>query len=202
MLIGQFLRRNAIALGAMAVACPVIAVGLVTLLTYANTPGPAGFSPAAWPVAASLAPRAGRSTLLLFAHPGCPCTTASIAELSRIMAVAHTKMDAVVYFVLPAGAPGDWRENSLWDAAALIPGVRAAADPEGAEARRFGARTSGQSLVYDASGQLVFSGGITAARGHEGDSDGRAAILKLASGEAPARTFVTPVFGCILVGDR
>jgi hypothetical protein len=47
----------------------------------------------------------------------------------------------------------------------LWPAQRARADAEGVEMHRFGALTSGQTLVYDAAGRLLFSGGITASRG-------------------------------------
>jgi len=65
-------------------------------------------------------------------------------------------------------------------------------------------------LLYDAAGALRFSGGITAARGHEGDSMGAAAILSLLSAASPAVTAAlapearqtalraAPVFGCPL----
>ena len=73
-------------------------------------------------------------------------------------------------------------------------------DPEGVEARRFGSQTSGQIMLYDADGQLLFSGGITAARGHSGDNAGRNAILSLlTSGSSEQRG--TPVFGCPLFSE-
>ena len=52
-------------------------------------------------------------------------------------------------------------------------------DDDGAEARRFGAETSGQTLLYDEHGALLFSGGITGARGHAGDNAGRASLVAL-----------------------
>ncbi len=52
-------------------------------------------------------------------------------------------------------------------------------DDDGAEAKRFGAETSGQTLLYDERGTLAFSGGITGSRGHAGDNAGRASLLAL-----------------------
>ena len=49
-----------------------------------------------------------------------------------------------------------------------MPGVRVFEDPEATTARLFGARVSGQVLLYDAGGKLLFNGGITAFRGHPG----------------------------------
>lgn len=194
-------RRNAIGIAAIACACPAIAAGLVMLLGYANTPGPAGASPAVWPQAAMVQRTPGRPTLVVFAHPECACTRATVSELARIMATRHTALDAVIHVVLPAGAPREWSQDSLGAAAAAIPGVQIVQDRDGVEARRFGAVTSGQTLLYDAHGRLAFSGGITASRGHEGDSAGRDAILHVLAGGTSARAF-TPVFGCILVADQ
>jgi hypothetical protein len=67
-------------------------------------------------------------------------------------------------------------------------------DQAAREARRFGAETSGHTLLYDGAGQLVFAGGVTAARGHGGPNEGRASVLAwLKAYPASART---PVFGC------
>jgi hypothetical protein len=65
------------------------------------------------------------------------------------------------------------------------------------EARRFGARTSGQVVVYDPTGGLRFSGGITMARGHRGNNAGQQIVDMLVHGGRTERT-TTPVFGCEL----
>ena len=70
-------------------------------------------------------------------------------------------------------------------------------DDEGAEANRFHAATSGQTLLYDAAGLLLFSGGITGSRGHSGDNAGQAAIVSLVNSRAADLT-ETSVFGCPL----
>jgi hypothetical protein len=61
--------------------------------------------------------------------------------------------------------------------------------------------TSGQAFLYDAWGHLLFSGGITAARGHIGDNMGRRSVASLVSGKPSALTS-TPVFGCPLIEDH
>ena len=70
-------------------------------------------------------------------------------------------------------------------------------DDEGTEANRFHAATSGQTLLYDAAGSLLFSGGITGSRGHSGDNAGQTAIVSLVNSGAPRLT-ETSVFGCPL----
>ena len=100
----------------------------------------------------------------------------------------------VLFFQLGDG-PADWGRTDLWRSAAAIPGVRVSSDPDGVEAARFGAMTSGHAVVYDPNGRRVFSGGITGSRGHAGENAGRTAILTLVNGENPAKADL-PVFGC------
>jgi len=116
------------------------------------------------------------------------------------MARAGDRLTADVLFVTPPGASGGWEATDLWRGAAAIPGVTVVDDLDGVEARRFGALTSGQVLLYDAGGQLRFSGGITPARGHAGDNAGRSAIVALVE-SASSAPVETPVFGCSLLDD-
>jgi hypothetical protein len=52
-------------------------------------------------------------------------------------------------------------------------------------------------MLYGSEGNLLFSGGITAARGHEGDNAGRSAIISCLT-KSEAERNQTPVFGCSL----
>jgi len=61
----------------------------------------------------------------------------------------------------------------------------------------FRIETSGDLVLYDADGRLLFHGGITSARGHSGDNLGRSAIQALLWKE-PAQTASTSSFGCPL----
>jgi hypothetical protein len=85
--------------------------------------------------------------------------------------------------------------SDLWHAAENIPGVRVVRD-DGTEARRFGARVSGQVLAYSGGGRLAFNGGITGSRGHEGDNAGRSAVEAMLGGRPHAATAFA--FGCLL----
>ena len=58
--------------------------------------------------------------------------------------------------------------------------------------------TSGHALLFDRDGRLLFRGGITPARGHEGDNFGASAIAARLAGR-PARA-EAPVFGCPIAG--
>jgi hypothetical protein len=115
------------------------------------------------------------------------------------MAHAQGRLSAHLLIWTPAERSPAWAHTDLWRAAEGIPGAQPVADPGGAEAKRFHLRTSGHVLVYDAAGRLRFSGGITPARGHEGDNVGLAAIAAILEGaaDAPRRH---AVFGCALWG--
>jgi hypothetical protein len=113
------------------------------------------------------------------------------------MAHSQGRLTAYVLFLKPAGFSEDWENTDLWRNAAGIPGVTAIVDDEGAEAKRFHAATSGQTFLFDANGQLLFSGGITGSRGHSGDNAGKIAIVSLVNSGASELT-ETSVFGCPL----
>lgn len=175
--------------------------GMAALGRYAATPGSTGEAgaPARWPSDARLPRQEGRPTLVMLAHPRCPCTRASVSELAVLMARAGGRLDAFVLFLRPEGAGSDWEGGGLWRAAAAIPGVTVLRDEGGEQARRFGAATSGHALLYDAAGRLRFSGGITLARGHAGDNPGRAAVEALVrEGEEQDGAARTAVYGCAL----
>ncbi len=175
----------------------LLLVGLAAMAVREHQPGARGVVPAAWPVESRLVRDRDRPSLILFAHPHCPCTVASLRELERILARSSDRLRAQVVFCVPDGAPAGWERTELWQQACSVPGLSVVADPGGFEARLFGARTSGTTLVYDAQSELRFQGGITGARGHEGDNAGKSAVL--ACLETPqARAFTVPVFGCPL----
>lgn len=113
------------------------------------------------------------------------------------MAHSQGRVRAYVLFIKPEGASVDWGNTDLWQSAAAIPGVNVVEDSAGIEARLFNVATSGQTLLYNTQGQLLFSGGITASRGHFGDNAGEGAIVAIVNAEAPTQT-ETPVFGCPL----
>jgi hypothetical protein len=174
-----------------------VLVGFWHLGTYANVAGPAGSPPVSWPAHSGIARNAGAPALLVFAHPQCPCSRASISELARLMVRARDPLSAHVIVYRPASEPIAWAQSDIWRSAAAIPGVRVSSDVDGVESKRFGVNVSGHTLVYDRQGALVFSGGITSARGHEGDNDGRLAIESFLMKQAMTISH-TPVFGCFL----
>ena len=178
-----------------------VAAGLAVMVRYETTPGRFKRTPSDWPASTHIPQPIGRPSLVLFAHPHCPCTRATMGELAHIMAQCEGKLNASVVFFSPENSAPDWGQTGLRREADAIPGVRVLDDKDGREARRFGAETSGHTMLYDASGQLLFSGGITASRGHSGDNAGRSAIVSLVNaGRADLNR--TPIFGCSLLDSK
>jgi hypothetical protein len=173
------------------------ATGLWGLWRYDNTPGEAARAPEAWPARATIVRATDRPTLVMLAHPHCTCTRASLGELAETIARARTPPRTYVLFMTPARFDKDWEQTDLWRSAAALSGVTVVRDEDGRLAREFGAATSGQTLLYDARGALLFSGGITGARAHPGDNPGRQSLVALLNRE-PAGRRGTKVFGCSL----
>ena len=194
------MKKQAVIVVSLTLWISLVGFGISILFRYSNTPGEAANPPMDWPANAPLKPGKRRATLLMFAHPNCPCSRASVGELALIMARSQEKLDAHVFLYMPITEVGSWARTDLWHSASSIPGVRVIEDRDGAFAARLGAFTSGQTFLYNPGGQLLFNGGITVARGHSGDNHGRRAIVALLQGEA-VEPNVTPVFGCSLRGN-
>ena len=133
----------------------------------------------------------------MFAHPHCPCTEASVGELNRLLVRCQGPVAVHVLFIQPRDVTEDWTKSSLRKSAEAIPGTDVQLDPDGKEAHRFGAESSGYVVLYDADGQLLFNGGITGARGHAGDNAGENVVVALLNGQHVELKH-TSVFGCSL----
>jgi hypothetical protein len=174
-----------------------VAVGSMFLIRYEITAGPSRSAPSMWPSITSIPRDSKLPTLVMFAHPHCPCTRASLGELELLMARSRGRCSANVLFIRPTGTIETWKETDLWRKASAIPGVIVRWDDAGIEASRFNAETSGQTLLYGRDGTLLFQGGITISRGHSGDNPGRSALEALVD-DGFSNPNKTPVFGCAL----
>jgi hypothetical protein len=194
-------RTQAIVITSAVLWLIAISAGLWMLWNYQNSPGAGGIPPSQWPTNSRMKPVSGRATLVMVAHPKCPCTRSSIGELALLMSRCQGRVFVYVLFFKPPNFPEGWERTDLWESAGSIPGVTVFIDEGGIEAGRFNAVTSGATMLYDADGRLLFTGGITGSRGHSGDNDGRSAVVALVAGDAPTRA-ETPVFGCSLVDEN
>ena len=97
------------------------------------------------PALAALGPH--KPTLIMLVHPQCPCSRASLTELSRLAALCPNRANISVLFLRPAGCPDAVAAPDL-----RRPGARGHdGDTAGwapARARRRGAPGPSQSPVY------------------------------------------------------
>lgn len=181
----------------------VVAVGFSALAVYSNTPGEVGAPPSlsdAGPLGSILGPLSAESTnrLVMAIHPRCPCTRASVAELDRLIARCGDRLACSILVYRPSGAAANWHETGLLSRARRLPRTEIVLDSGGVYAKTLRLNTSGAVVVYDRLGNPAFWGGVTAARGHEGDSPGSAAIQSLVRTGAASRQTCS-VYGCALV---
>jgi hypothetical protein len=188
-----------------------VAMGLGYLMNYANRPGDQGSPVKTWPGVNGVQHSAAKPTLLLFAHPQCPCTRASIQELSVILAQCRDRVDCRVLFYQSEAQQLEWVNSPCWRQAESIPGIQLVRDWDARLAGEFGVRTSGHALLYAPSGQLLFEGGITPSRGHQGENGGSQKLLALIESAfsndtavmlQSVRTETHHVFGCPLQAPR
>jgi hypothetical protein len=194
-------RRFLLGTAAFVVWLGCAGTGFFWLMAYDNTPGAGAEAPDAWPAGSALTRDPQTPTLVMLAHPRCDCTRASLGELAELLARVKDKPRTFVVFIKPGGTGSGWEQSGTWEQAKAIPGVTVVRDDDGAEARRFGVHTSGQTLLYDARGALLYSGGTTGSRGKAGENAGRADLVALVDGARRQRA-TRPVFGCPLFASE
>ncbi|MFO0941522.1 MAG: hypothetical protein U0930_12235 [Pirellulales bacterium] len=165
-----------------------------------------------WPSDSLIHPASGKPTLVLFLHPRCPCSVATIHELERVLTGSGIQSGQLPKVVVVASLPTDhssqnptnpklaeWTNTNTIEAASKLRNAEIYWDIGGIEAERFKAKTSGSVLLYNAKGLQRFSGGVTIARGHEGASVGGDYLRELLQDPSSTSIRSTPVFGCALV---
>lgn len=178
----------------IAVWVTAIVTGFFFLQMYKSTPGVAAIGMAQWPSESKL-PHGDGFQLVMFAHPQCPCTEASLSELGKVHARAP-RLKSYVVFMGSDKKDISWVTDSrLYHKAKSIQGSQVLLDRNGKEAKLFGAQTSGQTMLFDDKGKLIFAGGLTAMRGHEGDNIGVQSVIDLVNGKRKTSD-TTAVFGC------
>jgi hypothetical protein len=173
-----------------------ISAGMGLLWRHSVTPGEAAQAPPDWPANSALRLAAGKYSLLMWCHPHCPCTRASLAELARLKALCGERLAVTIVFEKPEGYSSEWVRGENWRLASATPGCDVQVEG-GSEATRFGVRTSGQTLIFDQDGRLRFSGGLTLGRGHLGENPGFEAASRLVLSGRESR-HEGPAFGCAL----
>lgn len=170
--------------------------GIHSLMTYSGKAGAQTPAEGHWPASSKLS-SSKNPHLVMFLHPGCSCSKASLAELGRLLAEAP-ELSAQLVFMRTPKLEKLFVENPLISKAKTLPRTEIVFDEHGEEAKIFGAETSGHSYFYNEKSELIFNGGLTMARGHEGASVGKESILSYFKGKKSTQN--TLVFGCDIFG--
>lgn len=184
-------------------------LGLLALGAYEATPAREQSWPLVWPLNSQLNSH-GQGGLsfdpaaphtVMFVHPHCPCTVASVEELCDVLRDTASRATLVVYE--PANVDTAWVDGPLWHLAAQHPDqFTLVRDPEGKLARTFRAQASGTCLVYGADRRLRYAGGVTLSRGHRGANAGQTTLHQELSQPTPDHEpSIYPVFGCSIFSD-
>jgi hypothetical protein len=179
-----------------AIWAATVAAAYQAIHRFETTPGEAAIARQTWPAATHLARTPGTWSLVMFVHPHCSCSRASIGELAAIVEKAPRDLQTSVLVYRPHDAAPGWERTDVYASAKRLRNARVVVDDDGAEAAVFGGFTSGQTFLYDAGGRLRFAGGITSLRGHAGINRGRIDVLSIATKHAGNGTH--PVFGCAI----
>lgn len=173
--------------------------GFTAIWSHASTPGKLADPIATLPPGLPIALHDRLPTLLVFIHPECPCSRATLAHLAAIVDRAAVSV-VLVSLVPPAGdASGIGTSGCHKQLKTLSthPLIHRVDDSHHELANRLGAVTSGDCFLYAPQGDLLFRGGITAARGHLGDNAGLQLLIdRLSEFDMPYQSY--PVFGCPL----
>ncbi|UUO05231.1 hypothetical protein M4951_17835 [Blastopirellula sp. J2-11] len=154
---------------------------------------------AAWPSDSNLTLADDRPTVLLFLHPRCPCSAASLTELEQAISdtPAARKPRVLVIATVPTQYDDQWTGASNVERGKRLPNASVVFDIGGVESNKFGVASSGHVMAFASSGDLLFTGGVTESRGHAGNNVGRASLVNALTGAA-FPTAKPPVFGCRL----
>jgi hypothetical protein len=155
-----------------------------------------------WPIDSRLELSGDKPLLLLFMHPHCPCTRATLRELQRVLdapaATGQERPKVIVSVSMPAAADDAWANSDTTRQVLSLPNATLFLDRGGVEANRFGAVSSGMVMLYSSTGRQLYAGGITVSRGHEGDNLGATHLLELVRNPNAQAAAGLPVFGCQL----
>ncbi|HLO97235.1 MAG TPA: hypothetical protein VK171_01460 [Fimbriimonas sp.] len=138
------------------------------------------------------------NTLLVFAHPKCPCTVATLKCLEELHQV-HPEIQVELALVIPPNSPklfedgpsSEWQASHRW--------AKRTIDRNGTLAKSLGAIASGHTFLFEEKGDVVFAGGITRARGVVGESTALRDLITCINGKQSFGLSRHDVFGCSLL---
>ncbi len=188
----------------------LVVIGYGAMVFYSAAPAKSSAGVGHFPLANSISANplslsTDGLTLITFLHPQCPCSRATVSELQNVLSrkpgLENLPLSAFAVVSRPSGSTESFAQGAIVDSLREIANLTVVIDKDDIESQRFGAVTSGQTLLFDKTGKCIFNGGITRARGEIGENAGTESLSKLIAGN---RTAIekTPVFGCSLESNR
>ena len=196
LLSNRLMKKNPINFILISVWLIAISTGLYFLYQYQNKNGELGTSSSHWIESSNIHFEENKNNVLMFLHPYCPCSRASLNELAKIL--SHKIKPSTVKIILakPESKDSNWvYESPLYKITKEL-NFQSLIDKNSHESKLFEAKTSGLVLIFNKDKKLMFRGGITDSRGHEGDNKGAQkalTILQSISSQSLEEFFV---FGC------
>src|SRR4051812_15409584 len=91
----------------------IVGSGLLLLGEYHARPSSAGAASGSWPAESRVHFDESRPNLLLFLHPRCPCSPASVAELADVVARGRGRFTPHVVVFQPSRPSEDWGRTRI-----------------------------------------------------------------------------------------
>ncbi|MDA8792481.1 hypothetical protein N9N67_04500 [Bacteriovoracaceae bacterium] len=170
--------------------------GLVITYEYSLGSGEKSQLKSSWPNESSLKFNPGKYNLVMFLHPECTCSKASLFHFKEILSeIKHDNLDSKIIFTMPKEKEKEWINSALVKEVKEAGSIQLIFDQSSEEFKRFDAKTSGQAFLFSPSKDLLFNGGITDSRGHIGYNQGEDFIINTLNKRGLASKDVD-VFGC------
>jgi hypothetical protein len=138
-----------------------------------------------------------KSRIVMFAHPLCPCTRASLIKLGEVALQVKDQSQIRVVFVTRGLNPEDVTTSKTLALARQLKHVTTELDESGTEECLYQATVSGEVFAFDAQGERIFHGGLTSGRGHLGVASSQEYLEQLITGKA-TEPLDAAVYGCRL----
>ena len=104
--------------------------GMTTLWNHEARPGIPAAAPTSWPRDSALSKQPSKAAMLVWIHPHCPCSWATIRELERLLVHVSDDTDCQIILTRPAECGSDFVESDLTRAIRKIRGVSVVVDDD------------------------------------------------------------------------
>lgn len=166
------------------------------MLIFQFTPGKMGKVFNDFPQKSKLVLDQTLPTLILFLHPKCTCSKASVEEI-KIIKSSIKKEFKLIAVVQTASLKLTDELEKLKEELSTLPHSTIVNDSYSFETNLFSVKTSGQIYIYSSFGELIYTGGSTSSRGTSSPSELRRTIASiLETNKKPHQLITKSIYGC------